>query len=65
MMGLLKVGSNAGSQVIQLFGRGVRLKGQDSSLKRSQTLPGSHPAHIQLLETLHILVSKLIIYRNF
>jgi len=65
MMGLLKVGSNAGSQVIQLFGRGVRLKGQDSSLKRSQTLPGSHPDHIQLLETLHIFGLKANYLQKF
>lgn len=26
-MGLLKVGQNAGAQVLQLFGRGIRLKG--------------------------------------
>jgi len=34
-MGLLNMGKSEGSQVIQLFGRGVRLKGKDVSLKRS------------------------------
>ncbi len=34
-MGLLNMGKSEGSQVIQLFGRGVRLKGRDMSLKRS------------------------------
>ena len=34
-MGLLNMGKSEGSQVIQLFGRGVRLKGKDMSLKRS------------------------------
>ena len=34
-MGLLNMGKSEGSQVIQLFGRGVRLKGKDISLKRS------------------------------
>ena len=35
-MGLMNVGTNEGSQIIQLFGRGVRLKGYDFSLKRSR-----------------------------
>lgn len=34
-MGLLNMGKSEGSQVIQLFGRGVRLKGKNMSLKRS------------------------------
>ena len=35
-MGLMNVGRNEGSQIIQLFGRGVRLKGYAFSLKRSR-----------------------------
>ncbi|MBC7187512.1 MAG: DEAD/DEAH box helicase family protein, partial [Calditrichaeota bacterium] len=50
-MGLLNIGRQEGSQIIQLFGRGVRLKGKGMSLKRSSALPGSHPRHIGLLET--------------
>lgn len=54
-MGLLNVGKGEGSQIIQLFGRGVRLKGKGMSLKRSAALPGgSHPADIKFLETLAI-----------
>jgi len=55
-MGLLNVGKGEGSQVIQLFGRGVRLKGRDMSLKRTEASaePGSHPEGIRTLETLHI-----------
>jgi len=57
-MCLLNIGKNEGSQVIQLFGRGVRLKGKKldgaSSLKRSSYLPGPHPPHIRVLETLKI-----------
>ncbi len=34
-MGLLNIGTGQGPQIIQLFGRGVRLKGKDMSLKRS------------------------------
>jgi hypothetical protein len=37
-MGLMNVGRKEGPQIIQLFGRGVRLKGKDFSLKRSRAL---------------------------
>ena len=48
-MGLLNIGKGQGSQIIQLFGRGVRLKGKDMSLKRS-----GEKGPVQLLETLNI-----------
>lgn len=53
-MGLLNMGKGEGSQIIQLFGRGVRLKGKDYSLKRST--PGLRPkgVHLERLETLNI-----------
>jgi hypothetical protein len=47
-MGLLNIGKGEGPQIIQLFGRGVRLKGQNLSLKRS-----GNP-EISTLETLNI-----------
>ena len=57
-MGLMNVGKREGAQIIQLFGRGVRLKGYDLSLKRSgkTKLPESlkRPEHIGVLETLGI-----------
>ena len=57
-MGLMNVGQTEGSQIIQLFGRGVRLKGYDLSLKRSgkTQLPEdvTRPKHIGVLETLSI-----------
>ena len=60
-MGLMNVGRGEGAQIVQLFGRGVRLKGLQTSLKRSsacrdliKTRGLSHPEHIQLLETLSI-----------
>lgn len=37
-MGLMNIGKSEGSQIIQLFGRGVRLKGYQFSLKRSSGL---------------------------
>ena len=58
-MGLLNIGRSEGSQIIQLFGRGVRLRGRDMSLKRSSALnDGSHPDHIRLLETLNIFALR-------
>ncbi len=53
-MGLLNVGRSEGSEIIQMFGRGVRLKGREFSLKRSSVLDGSHPPRIEMLETLNI-----------
>lgn len=57
-MGLMNVGRGEGAQIIQLFGRGVRLKGLDMSLKRSSraSLPEGldRPKHIETLETLNI-----------
>ena len=57
-MGLMNVGKGEGAQIIQLFGRGVRLRGYDLSLKRSgkTQLPGGveRPRHISVLETLGI-----------
>lgn len=57
-LGLMKIGQSEGAQIIQLFGRGVRLKGYGYSLKRSKALrlpPGvEKPRHIELLETLNV-----------
>jgi hypothetical protein len=48
-MGLLNIGKEQGSQIIQLFGRGVRLKGKNMCLKRSEV-----NTPIRYLETLNI-----------
>ena len=57
-MGLMNVGKGEGAQIIQLFGRGVRLKGYNLSLKRSgrAKLPEGieRPKHVGVLETLGI-----------
>ena len=54
-MGLMNVGKTEGSEIIQLFGRGVRLKGLNMSLKRSGKLIGiTRPDQIGVLETLNI-----------
>ena len=57
-MGLLNIGKQEGSQIIQLFGRGVRLRGKDMSLKRSAALDGEHPRNLPLLETLNIFAVR-------
>jgi len=56
-MGLMHVGRSEGTQIIQLFGRGVRLKGYEWSLMRTQSkhyqgpIP---PENIHELETLNV-----------
>lgn len=61
-IGLLNIGRNAGSQIIQIFGRGVRLRGFNGLLKRSQKLPRmikkDHPSNIDILETLNVFGIK-------
>lgn len=58
-MGLMNIGRGEGSEIIQLFGRGVRLKGYQFSLKRSSRLdnsikPDNIPDYLSYLETLNI-----------
>ncbi|MFA7172647.1 MAG: DEAD/DEAH box helicase family protein [Kiritimatiellia bacterium] len=54
-LGLMHVGKSEGAQIIQLFGRGVRLKGYRWSLKRSgHSHAPSIPPHIEELETLNV-----------
>jgi len=54
-MGLMNIGKGEGAQIIQLFGRGVRLWGKGRSLKRSSARePDGEGPHIRLLETLNV-----------
>ena len=54
-MGLLNIGRTEGSEIIQLFGRGVRLKGYEHCLKRSTRLDGVQvPEGVKVLETLNV-----------
>jgi len=53
-LGLLRVGKGEGSQVIQLFGRGVRLRGRAKSLARSFGQSDA-PDYLKSLETLYIV----------
>jgi hypothetical protein len=51
----MRVGRSEGSQIIQLFGRGVRLKGHAWSLKRSRAAtPEFQPEYIHYIETLNV-----------
>lgn len=56
-MGLLNVGSSEGPKIIQLFGRGVRLKGYENTLKRHKHLTElgvEHRSDLAQLECLNI-----------
>lgn len=58
-IGLLNIGKSEGSQIIQLFGRGVRLRGLNNSLQRSAVFEDKkHPEHIKLMETLNVFGIK-------
>lgn len=66
-MGLINFAKGEGSQAIQLFGRGVRLKGYEGCLKRSRKLDFrvTAPAYIELLETLTIFGVKAQYMEDF
>jgi hypothetical protein len=58
-MGLMNIGKKEGSQIIQLFGRGVRLKGYDFCLKRSSAITDKNlEKKYQAVETLNIFGLK-------
>ncbi len=60
-MGLMNIGKTEGSQIIQLFGRGVRLKGYRFGLKRSRAIEDKSvvlPRNIELVETLNVFGLK-------
>lgn len=69
-MGLMNVGRSEGSEIIQLFGRGVRLKGCGMSLKRSNFYKKDFPEtvvpkYINILETLNIFGVRADYMRQF
>lgn len=58
-IGLMNIGKKEGSQIIQLFGRGIRLQGFNMSLKRTSALGAikigtAIPEYISIMETLNI-----------
>lgn len=65
-LGLMHVGSSEGAQIIQLFGRGVRLKGYQWSLKRSGHSHATiRPPYIEELETLNVFGIKADFMEKF
>ncbi|MDR1842040.1 MAG: DEAD/DEAH box helicase family protein [Holophagales bacterium] len=67
-MGLINFAKGEGSQAIQLFGRGVRLRGHGGCLKRSGKLDDRSvtvPENIEMLETLTIFGVKAQYMEDF
>lgn len=67
-MGLINFAKGEGSQAIQLFGRGVRLRGYGGCLKRSRKLDDravNIPRNIEVLETLTIFGIKAQYMEDF
>lgn len=65
-MGLMNIGRGEGTQIIQLFGRGVRLKGKEFSLKRSTEMDIARPPqYVPLLETLNVFGVRADYMRQF
>ncbi len=61
-MGLMNVGKSEGSEIIQIFGRGIRLKGYKNSLKRTNANDNiskyQKPRFIEILERLNVFGVK-------
>ncbi len=59
-IGLMRMGRNEGTQIIQLFGRGVRLRGCQMSLRRSSVLTQkpSPPKNLRQVEVLQVFGIK-------
>ena len=67
-MGLMHVGVGEGPEIVQMFGRGVRLKGWNASLKRHRECPCPPPEDsdgLALLETLNIFGLRADYMRTF
>jgi len=67
-MGLINFAKGEGSQAIQLFGRGVRLRGYGGCLKRSGALDDrwvTAPKYLEFLETLTIFGIKAQYMEDF
>jgi hypothetical protein len=70
-IGLLHIGKGEGTQVIQLFGRGVRLKGKGGTLKRSSppwsesVEAGSPESRLRVVETLNVFAVEATYLKRF
>ena len=70
VLGLLNVGKTEGTQIIQLFGRGVRLKGYQWSLKRSNHISNvsSRPdglTELELLCVFGVSADAMVSFKNY
>lgn len=66
-IGLMRMGRSEGTQIIQLFGRGVRLQGYRMCLRRSTALAEKPkpPANLRLVETLQVFGVKASYMNTF
>ena len=67
-LGLMNVGKSEGSEIIQIFGRGIRLKGLNRSLKRTSALDipkNKVPDYIKILESLNVFGIKAGYIKKF
>jgi len=66
-IGLMHMGKTEGTQIIQLFGRGVRLRGYRMSLRRSAVLADKPPTpkNMRQVETLQVFGVKATYINNF
>lgn len=66
-IGLMRMGKNEGTQIIQLFGRGVRLRGYRMSLRRSSMLADkpAPPRNLRQVETLQVFGVKASYMNQF
>jgi len=66
-LGLMRMGRSEGTQIIQLFGRGVRLRGYKMSLRRSSVLPDkpAPPKNLRQVETLQVFGVKATYMNTF
>lgn len=66
-IGLMRMGRSEGTQIIQMFGRGVRLRGYRMSLRRSSVLAEKPPApkNLRQVETLQVFGVKATYMNTF
>ena len=66
-IGLMRMGKSEGTQIVQLFGRGVRLRGYRMSLRRSSVLAikPNAPKDLRQVETLHVFGVKATYMSTF
>jgi hypothetical protein len=66
-IGLMRMGKSEGTQIIQLFGRGVRLRGYGMTLRRSSVLARKPkpPRNLRQVETLQVFGVKATYMNTF